>query len=242
MDPIKQAQKNFSVITDPSFFEIITLDGGAAAGKSSTARLLAERLNFLHVDTGMHYRALSFLFIENGLSPDNETGIKTFLSGCTLQTCLIGRSAYIGVNEAVLEAKVLREDRINNSVSAYAAIPIVRDFLKHYQRSKVDFAKMNGFNGLVMEGRDIGSVIFPEAKYRFFLHADPVERQKRRLLENAVLDNVVLRDQKDSHRSLAPLVCPEGAIMIDTTHQDLETVVESIVQRIVEGLNHPAIP
>jgi cytidylate kinase len=104
-----------------------------------------------------------------------------------------------------------------------------------YQRGQVDVARAGGFRGLVMEGRDIGSVIFPSADFRFFLHADPVERARRRANEGQQ-DSIVERDRLDSSRKASPLACPSGAISIDTTHVTLPEVVEQMATMIAEKL------
>jgi len=146
-------------------FIIVAIDGGAASGKSSTSRILGERFNLLHSDTGSYYRAVT--------------------------------------------AEMLRAALLD------------------YQRGQADAARKGGFKGLVMEGRDIGSVIFPDADFRFFLHADPAEREKRRVREGQH-DKVAERDRIDSSRKTAPLSCPEGAISIDTTRITIAEVVDKM--------------
>ncbi|MEI7800871.1 MAG: (d)CMP kinase, partial [Opitutaceae bacterium] len=121
----------------------------------------------------------------------------------------------------------IRGQTVNDHVSHYAAIPAVRQKLLSYQRGQVAVAQQHGFRGLVMEGRDIGSVIFPAADYRFFLHADPIERAKRRAREGQ-LDSIAERDRLDSSRKASPLVSPTGAIDIDSTFLTLEQVVEKM--------------
>lgn len=232
MNITHSTQKNIDSSRNSSDFQIITLDGGAAVGKSSTARALAERFHLLYVDTGMHYRALTFLLMNAGIQPFDIDGIELFLKTCHLESHLKDFAVCIGINGVSLDIKQLRAVRINDYVSAYAAVPAVREFLKIYQRSQVNFARQHGFRGMVMEGRDIGSVIFPDAKYRFFLYADESEREKRRFLEMGQGDDIRLRDQKDSRRSVAPLVCPSGAIQIDTTQDTLEVVVNKIASMI----------
>src|SRR5690606_18041982 len=112
-------------------------------------------------------------------------------------------------------------------VSHFAALPAIRQALLAYQRGQADVARSHGFTGLVMEGRDIGSVIFPDADFRFFLHADPEERARRRAREGQQ-DSIAERDRLDSSRKTAPLACPPGAIDIDSTHLTLPEVVERL--------------
>jgi cytidylate kinase len=149
--------------------------------------------------------------------------INAALARLQFTTRLNGRSAQmlIGGHPAGNE---IRGQDVNAHVSHYAAIPEVRHALLGYQRGLVDVAKEHHFRGLVMEGRDIGSVIFPDAKFRFFLHADPAERAKRRAKEGGQ-DSIAERDRIDSSRKASPLTCPVGAIDIDSTHLTLDQVV-----------------
>jgi cytidylate kinase len=129
----------------------------------------------------------------------------------------------------------IRSARVNENVSKFAALPVVRKFLLDYQRRQADVARLHGFRGLVMEGRDIGSVIFPDADLRFFLSADPEARARRRAAEGHV-DQIHERDKLDLARKTAPLVCPDGAIAIDSTHLTLEDVVEKMATMVEERM------
>lgn len=211
-------------------FIIVAIDGGAASGKSSTSRLLAERFNLLHVDTGSFYRQLTSELLRCSVAYTDITAIQSALTNLQLTTRLNGRSAQmlIGGQPAGDE---IRGQQINANVSHYAAIPAVRAALLAYQRGQVDVAKQHGFRGLVMEGRDIGSVIFPDADFRFFLHADPIERAKRRAAEGRQ-DSIAERDRLDTSRKNAPLVVPSGATDIDSTFLTLEQVVEKLAALI----------
>ena len=120
---------------------------------------------------------------------------------------------------------------MNDAVSHFAAIPEVRAALLGYQRGQADAARRGGFRGLVMEGRDIGSVIFPDADFRFFLHAEPAERERRRAREGQQ-DRVAERDRIDSSRKAAPLSRPEGAISIDTTRLTIAEVADRMAAAI----------
>jgi cytidylate kinase len=212
-------------MTSTSFI-IVAIDGGAASGKSSTSRLLAERFNLLHVDTGSFYRHLTFELLRRGLAHSDQTAIQSALTNLKLTTRLNGRSAQMLISDQPAGDEI-RGQQVNENVSHYAAIPAVRAALLAYQRGQTDVAKQHGFRGLVMEGRDIGSVIFPNADFRFFLHADPVERAKRRAAEGRQ-DSIAERDRLDTSRKNAPLVVPPGAIDIDSTFLTLEQVVEKL--------------
>jgi len=215
-------------------FIIVAIDGGAASGKSSTSRLLAERFNLLHVDTGSFYRHLTSELLKRNVACTDPAALATALHHLQLSTRLNSRSAQMLVDGQPAGDEI-RGQQVNENVSHYAAVPAVRQALLNYQRSQVDVAREHGFRGLVMEGRDIGSVIFPNADFRFFLHADPVERAKRRAAEGRQ-DSIAERDRLDSSRKAAPLVVPPGAIDIDSTHLSLEQVVEKLTAMIAPQL------
>ncbi len=216
-------------------FIIIAIDGGAASGKSSSSKILAERFNLLHVDTGSFYRHITYELLRRGVAHTDLPALRTALADLHFTTRLDGRSArmLIGGQPAGSE---IRGQNVNEHVSHYAAIPEVRHTLLGYQRGQVDVAKQHGFRGLVMEGRDIGSVIFPQADFRFFLHADPAERARRRALEGQQ-DSIAERDRLDSSRKASPLTSPAGAINIDSTLLTLDQVVTRMAALIAPKLN-----
>ncbi len=215
-------------------FIIVAIDGGAASGKSSSSKILADRFNLLHVDTGSFYRHITYELLRRGVAYGALATLRHALASLQFSTRLNGRSAQmlIGGQPAGDE---IRGQNINEHVSHYAAIPEVRTALLAYQRGQVAVAKEHGFRGLVMEGRDIGSVIFPSADFRFFLHADPAERAKRRAAEGRQ-DSIAERDRLDSSRKTSPLTCPPGAIDIDSTFLTLEQVVEKMAAIIAEKI------
>ncbi len=219
----------------PAPFLIVAIDGGAASGKSSSSRMISERFNLLHVDTGSFYRALTAGLLRTGAAPTDLATVQTALSALRLGTALNGRSAQMEIaGEPVADAEI-RTSAVNAAVSHFAAIPELRAALLAYQRGQADVARAHGFRGLVMEGRDIGSVIFPDADFRFFLHADPTERARRRANEGQQ-DSIAERDRLDSSRKTAPLACPVGATSIDTTHIGLEQVVAVMAAAIATKL------
>jgi len=216
-------------------FTIIAIDGGAASGKSSTSRILADRFNLLHVDTGSFYRHITYELLRRNVPHSDHAAIVQAVGELRFETRLNGRSAQmlIGGQPAGDE---IRGQNVNSHVSHYAAIPEVRQALLAYQRGQVEVAQQHGFRGLVMEGRDIGSIIFPNADFRFFLHADPVERAKRRAAEGRQ-DSIAERDRLDASRKTAPLVVPAGAIDIDSTFLNLDQVVDKMAAMISPKLN-----
>lgn len=220
------------------FFIIVAIDGGAASGKSSTARTLSERFNLLHVDTGSFYRAITAEFLRRGVPAGEVAAVNAAVGAMEFDTRLRGRSAQMEIDGRIVPEAEIRSRHVNDHVSHFAAIPGVRTTLLAYQRGLVTVARQHGFRGLVMEGRDIGSVIFPDADFRFFLHAHPEERARRRAGEGQQ-DSIAERDRLDSSRKTSPLACPAGAVSIDTTHLTLSEVVEAMAAPIAARLKAP---
>jgi cytidylate kinase len=218
-------------------FIIVAIDGGAASGKSSTARALSERFNLLHSDTGSYYRAVTAEMLRCGASADDLHSVKEALEDMRLGTRIEGRSARIEISGRA-PGEEIRSKEVNDAVSHFAAIPELRSALLAYQRGQAQAAREGGFAGLVMEGRDIGSVIFPDADFRFFLHADLAERERRRVKQGQV-DRVTERDRLDSSRKTAPLSQPAGAIPIDTTALTIAEVADRMASLIAPRLAHP---
>lgn len=208
-------------------FIIVAIDGGAASGKSSTSRAISERFNLLHVDTGSFYRAVTAELLARGVASHDHAAVKAALTNLSLGTRVEGRSAFMEIGGQVVPESRIRSAEVTAAVSHFAAIPELRASLLAYQRGQAEVARAKGFRGLVMEGRDIGSVIFPNANFRFFLHADPEERARRRA-EQGQADQIAERDRLDSQRKTAPLTVPTGATDIDSTHLTLAQVVEKM--------------
>lgn len=187
----------------------------------------------MHVDTGSHYRTVTAHLLAQKVSPDNEGDVVAALQQLQPQSYLEGNSAYLTLDGQPVSQQALRSAAVNNNVSRFASLPAVRDFLKNYQRHQAVIARQHGFDGLVMEGRDIGSVILPDADLAVFLEADPATRAARRKQEG-IDDSIAERDQLDTSRKSAPLSCPPNALRIDTGKIPVETVVE----RILAALSH----
>jgi 3-phosphoshikimate 1-carboxyvinyltransferase len=215
-------------------FVSVAIDGGAACGKSSTSRMLSEKLGFLHVDTGAHYRSLTHVLLQSFVDPRDVNSVKNSLSKIKLSTQISGNSAVLVLNDKVLGEGELRSAVVNASVSQFAAIPEVRAFILAYQRDQVVVAQKNGFAGLIMEGRDIGSVVLPHATVRIYLEAEASARNQRRK-DEGIVDSIIQRDKIDSSRISAPLVCAEGALRIDNTNLSLAAVVEKIERVILSA-------
>ena len=221
----------------PPEFPIVAIDGGAASGKSSTAQALSERFNLLHVDTGSFYRAITAEMLTRGVNPADLPAVRAALAGLRYGTRVTGRRAEMDINGRVAGDEI-RSRAVNESVSQFAAIPEVRQSLLAYQRCQAEVARRHGFRGLVMEGRDIGSVIFPEAACRFYLQADSAERVRRRVAQGEQ-DSIRERDRIDSSRATAPLQCASGAIAIDSTHLTLAEVIERVAAIVAARLARP---
>ena len=213
----------------------VSVDGGAASGKSSTSRRLAQIHGLLHVDTGAHYRSLTRALLLAGAAPDDPATIKASLGKLRIGSRIVSRqgarSSALTLDGALPDDAELRTPEVNAAVSKVAALPSVRTFLLEYQRSQVKLASEHGFAGIVMEGRDIGSVVLPDAEVRIFLEADAEARSLRRAAEGQS-DQVAQRDHLDATRKAAPMICPPGAHRLDNTHKSLEEVVSEIGELI----------
>jgi cytidylate kinase len=218
-------------------FFIVAIDGGAAAGKSSAARALSERCNLLHADTGSYYRAATSEMLRRGASPDDLASVKSAIADMRLETRIAGRSARVEISGRT-PGDEIRSREVNDAVSHFAAIPELRSALLAYQRGQADIARNSGFAGLVMEGRDIGSVIFPDADFRFFLTADSSERERRRERQGQE-DKVTERDRIDSSRKASPLTMTAGSVHIDTTHMTVAEVVDLMASTINARFKSP---
>jgi len=223
----------------PNRFVVVAVDGGAASGKSSTSRELARRFNLLHVDTGAHYRAVALACHRAGIDPRDHERLELFLREMNLSSRLVGHESLVclGSGEPPRQED-LRSEAVNAVVSGFAAEPMVREAVKAYQRGHVQLARSRGYAGLVMDGRDIGTVILPDADLKIFLIADEATRQKRRELEGAS-ETVSDRDRKDASRATAPLKPAPDAVTIDNSHLSLEEVVRRVESLMAARLSIP---
>lgn len=215
----------------------IAIDGPAGAGKSTIARAAAQRLSYLYVDTGALYRAIAFFMQEHTL--DNEAAIVAALSDVEVNLKFVdGLQRVFLCGEDVTEK--IRTPQISMMASKISAIPEVREFLLHLQR---DLAQKNN---VLMDGRDIGTVILPNADVKIFLTASPEARAERRhkeLVEKGlqssyedVLADIIKRDHDDSTRAVAPLRQAEDAILVDTSDCNLEESIELVLRAVKETL------
>ncbi|MFI3290971.1 MAG: 3-phosphoshikimate 1-carboxyvinyltransferase [Opitutales bacterium] len=223
---------------DSKIFKTVAIDGGAAVGKSSVSKEAAACLNYMHVDTGAHYRTLSYILLSKGLSTSSSIEeVEEVLAKIEIGTDIINQNqARITIAGELIEDALIRTKEINESVAVFASMPIIREFLKAYQRSMAQVALDKGFNGLIMEGRDITSVILPEASTKIFLDANPEIRELRRAKEG-ISDSIAKRDKLDSNRKTAPLICSEGTTLIDTSYMTKDEVVATAIALILSSKN-----
>ncbi len=212
---------------------IITLDGPAGSGKSTTAREVAHRLGYRHLDSGALYRAVTHALLGAGLEPDSWNEISgNDLDSLGLSVDPVGDRIEIYLLGHLLEAE-LRSEQVTAQVSSLASLATVRHWLLEAQREA-------GREGrLVADGRDMGTVVFPDAALKVFLIADLDERARRRLVQSGqspasadVAQEAIRlreRDRRDEEREHSPLVVPEGALVLDTTDLDFQTQVAVIV-------------
>ncbi len=203
---------------------VIAIDGPAASGKSSVARALARKLHYVYVNTGAMYRAVTWLAIEKGVPPV-DTGRVQQLLQFTEMTCGVRDCESTILLDGVDPAEHLVSEAVNSNVSAIAAIAEVRRVLVKKQRA---FAFDHD---LVMEGRDIGSAVFPETPYKFYIDASPEVRAQRRA-KQGLQDSIAARDKVDSSRRTSPLIIAEDAHVIDSSNLTVEGVVGEIFGRL----------
>ncbi|MDR1232848.1 MAG: (d)CMP kinase [Puniceicoccales bacterium] len=208
-------------------FITVAIDGVAASGKTSTALRIADKYKFLAASTGSYYRAVVLKMMAANLNSDDISGIQHFLGEIVLGTEIIGNISTITIDGKSFEEKELRTQEVNKNVAFYASIPAVRQRLLPYQRSQINEAHTNGFRGLIMEGRDITSIILPDADLRFFLEAGAQERLSRRENDREH-DYLAERDKIDIGRTIRQ----NGVHKIDTEVNNLDAVVAMISTEI----------
>mgnify|MGYP002344354467 CR=1 FL=1 len=219
---------------------VIAIDGYSSTGKSSISKEIAKKLELIHIDTGALYRGITFFALENCLNDQQEIDIKSLFS--KLNEINLEFVPNNNVLELFLNGKninqEIREHRVSNNVSIIAKQPEVRDFLLEFQRN------LAAKGGVIMDGRDIGTVILPNADFKFFVTASPEERAKRRFLElqhlgieasyEEVYQNLVSRDKIDSERDVAPLKQADDAILIDNTILNKQETIELILSYLAQ--------
>lgn len=211
-------------------FTTIALDGAAASGKTTTAKIIAKKYDFMWISTGEYYRAVTYHVLHAQIPVDDEYAIEQFLNTLVLSSNISANKSSILINNKMLKDDILRSTEINSNVAKVAGLSCVRKFLFDYQRSQLGIAQKHAFHGLIAEGRDMCTIVFPNADLRFFLYADLDKREQRRNKDNEK-DCISCRDSID----VKITTDPTDVIMIDTGENDLQRV-EKIISRYIEEL------
>ncbi|MBP5246262.1 MAG: (d)CMP kinase [Fibrobacter sp.] len=211
---------------------IIAIDGPSGTGKSTTAKIVAKDLGLTYLDTGAMYRAITFAALEKNIAPTDKAGIDQLLQSTTIRFDDNNQIVINGVNRE----KEIRGKQVSEAVSPYSAIPEVRSVLTKWQR------EIASERSCILDGRDIGTVVFPNADFKFFLVTDLKVRAERRYQEckekgiamtlEEIEKNLAERDRIDSSRATAPLKKADDAIEIDTTQLSIEQQVKKIEDRV----------
>ena len=210
---------------------VIAVDGPAGAGKSTIAKIIADKLNINYIDTGAMYRAVTYKVLQNNIDTTDEQALIEVAKASEID---------FKYNNIYLDGKILKEEirtpEVSNNVSNVAQIKEVRYLMVDVQR------EIGNRSSVILDGRDIGSYVFPNADYKFFLNASPEERGERRYKElvkkgyettlEEVIKDVIRRDEIDSNREFAPLVKADDAIEIDTTGKSIEEVIKDVISKI----------
>ena len=214
---------------------IIAIDGPAATGKSSTAKAVAEKLGFMYLDTGAMYRAVTLGVLEKDISLTNEYTLESFLTSLDLNILYIEKTLMIELDQLDVTDRI-RDPEVTAKVSEVSALPAVRKTMVKFQR------KLASGKDCFVEGRDIGTVVFPNADLKFYMIADASIRAERRKKDLSTLEKnkdvseleteIKNRDRKDSTRVHSPLSKAEDSIIIDTSHLDFHEQVNMIVEKI----------
>jgi cytidylate kinase len=211
---------------------VIAIDGPAASGKSSVSRVLAEKLGAIFVNSGAMYRAVTWAALEADIDPTDAAAVAAWVAELKISCGQEQGHSTIRINGQDPEPHI-REPRVNAAVSAISAVPEVRQILVDNLRS---YARLGN---IVMEGRDIGSVVFPDTPHKFYVDASEEVRAKRREAQGET-DSIAKRDAQDSSRKTAPLKVAADAIVVDSSEMSLEQVVQALWPHLAtRGLSLP---
>jgi len=224
--------------TSPCPRLVVAVDGTSGSGKSSTSRGVADRLGLRYLDTGAQFRAITWWLLHEGVDVHDPAAVAARCDEPYLESGTDPLDPTIHV-DGVDVGLAIRTDEVNAAVSPVSAVPEVRARLLALQREVI------GDGGIVVEGRDIGSVVWPQAQLKVYLSADPAARAERRAAETGAIDltatreSLLARDRIDSGRATAPLTMAEGAVHVDTTPYTLEEVVSLLVE-LAQAVEEPA--
>jgi CMP/dCMP kinase len=211
-------------LNEPSAFSVIAIDGPAASGKSTVARQLAQTLGFSFVNSGAMYRAVAWLAHLRKLNPSDDVVVSKQLGTVSFEFGIANKESFILIDGEKPDQH-LKEEVVNRTVSAISAIPQIRAFLLPHLRG---FARLDN---IVMEGRDIGSTVFPETPFKFYIDAAPEVRARRRAAQG-LKDNLAHRDRADSSRRSSPLVIADDAEVIDSSSLSIAGVIDEVLAKL----------
>jgi len=203
------------------FHRVIAIDGPAASGKSSVARGLAQHLGFVYVNSGAIYRAITWHILQKKIHPEERERLADALHAANA-TCRLQDNESRVLIDGVDPAEHLRDDSVNESVPRVSQFPVVRQIVAKKLHESAQS------HDLVVEGRDIGSVVFPDTPYKFYIDASPEVRLQRRTAQGG-RDEIAIRDRVDSSRAVSPLVIAKDAHVIDTSYLTIQEVINEIV-------------
>lgn len=210
---------------------IVAIDGPAGSGKGTVTKLVGEKMELTYIDTGAMFRCIALKVLENNIAVDDQEGIKEILKSIDIELKHNQGKMIVLLNGEDVSLKI-RTEEVSKNVSPISAIPFVREYLLNLQR------KIAKEKDVIMEGRDIGTVVFPNADVKIYLDATAEERATRRVRQNeqlgiksdynTVLKEIKIRDERDSTREIAPLKKADDAILLDSTNLTIDQVVEKI--------------
>ncbi len=207
---------------------VIAIDGASASGKSTSARIIARELGFIHVDTGAMYRTLAWYCLKNGIDVHDSNAVSALCQGWNATLDCVDQHIRLLV-DGYWPTREIRSAAVSEATPRVAAAPKVREWMKATQRKCLEFGN------LVMEGRDIGAHVFPDARFKFYLDASLTERAKRRAAEGSN-ENIAARDEHDTRRTAAPLKIAKDAIVIDNSHLTAEQTSAQILEHVKKDL------
>ena len=216
---------------------VVAIDGPAGSGKGTITKLIAEKRNLVSIDTGAMYRCVTLDCLNKGIEPNNIEGIKNVLKNINIELTKVNGEQKVFLNGKDV-SKEIRETKVDDVVAKYAAIKQIRDKVTPMQR------KMGETQNIIMEGRDIGTVVFPNADVKIFLDCSVEERAKRRYKQDIekgieityeeVLESIKERHKLETERDIAPFIKADDAIVVDSTNMSIDEVVETILKIIDE--------